>query len=130
MEPPVTKSTQHPDGGVYIAVFHLPNSRHIRVGRLGRFDFAKGVYFYVGSAQRGLSARINRHRRKKKPLRWHIDHLSCRAKMLGAVVVAGPRKRECELAEGLADMFEPAVPYFGSSDCRCGGHLFYSPDFA
>lgn len=126
----MTEPAQHPDSGVYIAVFYLPNREHIRVGKLGRFDFAKGVYFYVGSAQRGLSARIARHSRRDKPHRWHIDYLSCKAKMLGVVVLAGPRKRECRLAEELAGMFELVAPDFGSSDCRCGGHLFYSPDFA
>jgi sugar fermentation stimulation protein A len=130
VEQPVTESAQHPDSGVYIAVFYLSNSQRICVGRLGRFYFPNGLYFYVGSAQRGLSARINRHGRRGKPLQWHIDYLSCRAKMLGAIVVAGPRKRECELAGELASMYELLVPNFGSSDCRCGGHLFYSPDFA
>ena len=82
----------------------------------------------MGSAQRNLSARIERHSRKEKPLRWHIDYLSVQAQMLGAILLAGPRERECELARELAGMYELPVPGFGSSDCRCGGHLFYVPD--
>ncbi len=115
------------DSGVYIAVFHLAEARNISVGKLGRFYFRKGVYFYAGSAQRSLSARLERHGRKSKPMRWHIDYLSTGAEMLGAIVVAGPRERECELAKELAGMFELAAPGFGASDCRCGGHLFYAP---
>ena len=115
------------DQGLYIAVFHLPRSQQIQVGQLGQVHFRKGVYFYVGSGQRNLSARLERHGQKDKPLRWHIDCLSVRAKMLGAIIMAGSRKRECELARKLAGRYDLAVPDFGASDCRCQGHLFYVP---
>ena len=109
-------------------MFYLPKARDISVGKLGRFLFREGFYFYVGSAQRNLSARLERHSRKAKPLRWHIDYLSTKAEMLGAITIAGPRQRECVLAGELAGLFELAVPDFGASDCRCGGHLFYTPE--
>ena len=115
------------DGGVYIAIFQLPTSRRIAVGRLGMFWFWPGVYFYVGSAQRNLAARIERHARRDKPLRWHIDYLSSQATMLGAIILPGTRSRECELARELRSRFASIVPGFGASDCRCPGHLFYSP---
>jgi len=111
---------------VYIAVFDLPMDRYISVGKLGRFLFREGFYFYVGSAQRNLSARLERHNKKTKPLRWHIDYLSTKAEMLGAMTMSGPRHRECELAKELAGIYEIPVPRFGASDCRCGGHLFYT----
>lgn len=114
------------DVGVYIAVFYLPKDRTIQIGRFGRFRFLQGVYFYVGSAQRNLSARIERHNRKKKTLHWHIDYLSARSHMLGAITIPGLRKLECKLAKKLSSMFELAVPGFGASDCKCGGHLFYA----
>jgi sugar fermentation stimulation protein A len=104
----------------------MPKGRIIRVGRLGRFHFRPGVYFYVGSAQRNLSARLERHSRKKKPLHWYIDYLSVKTEMLGAITVPGHRELECKLAKDLGRMFELAVPGFGASDCRCGGHLFYA----
>ena len=72
-----------------------------------------------------MSARLERHGRKKKSLHWHIDYLSAKAEMLGAVTIAGPRELECHVAKKLGGMFEFAVPGFGASDCRCGGHLFY-----
>jgi len=114
------------DSGVYIVVLYVPQDRAIRIGCLGRCNFRKGIYFYVGSAQRNLSARLERHSRKKKALRWHMDYLSAKAEVLGAITIAGPRELECQLAKKLGKMFEPAVPGFGASDCRCGGHLFYS----
>jgi len=123
----MTDSNSDSDIGVYIAVFYLPGAQDILIGRLGRFHFQQGYYFYVGSAQRNLAARLERHGRKSKPMRWHIDYLSVRADMLGAITIAGTRERECELAKELAGMFERAVPGFGASDCRCGGHLFYTP---
>jgi sugar fermentation stimulation protein A len=114
------------NSGVYIAVFRLARPREISVGRLGRCAFAAGVYLYVGSAQRNLSARLARHARKDKPLRWHIDYLSVEAEMLGAMIAPGPKTRECELAGHLSELFTVAIPGFGSSDCYCPGHLFYS----
>ncbi len=115
------------DSGVYIAIFHLPIRRRITVGRLGTFWFEPGFYFYVGSAQRNLAARIDRHARQDKSLRWHIDYLSSRARMLGAIILPGPRSRECELASQLRVRSTAAVRAFGASDCRCPGHLFCSP---
>ncbi len=117
------------NSGVYVAVFYLPRSRHIRVGRLGMAFLRRGMYFYAGSAQRNLSARLERHGRKTKRLHWHIDYLSSHAEMLGAVVAPGPRSRECELAAELGGMFDLTMPGFGASDCRCPGHLFYAPKF-
>lgn len=114
------------DSGIYIAVFYIPAGRTIEIGRLGKFYFRRGIYFYVGSAQRNLSSRLERHGRKNKLLHWHIDYLSIKAQMLGAITISGQQKHECEVAGGLNQLFELAVPRFGASDCRCTGHLFYA----
>ena len=110
-------------------MFYMPKDRRIQIGRFGRFHFHQGVFFYVGSAQLNLSARIERHDRKKKILRWHIDYLSAKAEMLGVITIPGPRELECTLAKKLSSMFELAVPGFGASDCKCGGHLLYAREF-
>jgi sugar fermentation stimulation protein A len=112
--------------GLYIAVFLLTRQRRLRIGALGSFTFQAGVYLYVGSAQRNLTARIERHGRRDKPLRWHIDYLSAKARMLGAILVPGSRRRECQLARKVADLHPRIVAGFGSSDCGCEGHLFYA----
>ena len=123
----MTDPNSDSDTGVYIAVFYLPEAQDISIGRLGRFHFQRGYYFYAGSAQRNLAARLERHGRRTKTMRWHVDYLSVRAEMLGAITIAGTRDRECELAKELAGICERAAPGFGASDCRCGGHLFYAP---
>jgi len=46
--------------------------------------------------------------------------------MLGAIIISDLQQSECKLAKQLSRMFELTVAGFGSSDCRCGGHLFYS----
>ena len=118
------------DKGLYIAIFNLPAKKRILVGRLGSFVFERGYYFYVGSAQRNLSLRLKRHAEKKKPLRWHIDYLSVKADMLGAIIIPKSKAYECRIAKELGNLFKQAVNSFGASDCRCGGHLFYVKDLS
>ena len=128
MDPPrrlVTVPSGGDDGGLYIAVFRLERPQRIQVGRLGRFDFAAGTYYYVGSALRNRPARLTRHGRRRKPLRWHIDYLSVHAVMLGAILIDAERASECELAEELARCRSRPVRQFGASDCRCEGHLLW-----
>jgi len=114
------------DKGLYIVEFRLSRRSRLRVGALGSFTFPAGLYLYVGSAQRNRAARLERHGRADKPLRWHIDYLSTKAKMLGAVLVPGTRQKECALARKLAAVATRVVPGFGASDCGCEGHLFYA----
>ena len=111
-------------GGVYIAMFHLAYPRRIRVGKLGTIAFPAGRYAYVGTAQRNLPARLSRHGRRRKPMRWHIDYLSVRAEMIGAIVVDGPKSLECRLAAALAHNGADPIQGFGCTDCRCESHLF------
>ena len=116
------------DSGIYIALFTLGQSRTIGVGRLGEFTFAAGIWLYVGSAQLNLQRRLERHGRRDKKLRWHVDYHSTLADMLGAIVIPGPKQRECEIASELAKLYQRPIRNFGASDCRCGGHLFYTPE--
>lgn len=61
-------------GWLYTLSLALPRRRRIRVGALGTFVFPAGRYLYTGSARRGAAARIARHARRDKRLRWHIDY--------------------------------------------------------
>lgn len=113
------------DGGIYLVIFQLERSQTITIGRLGRSPFRAGHYLYVGSAQRNMRSRLARHARRRKPLRWHIDYLAARARFVGALMmIGGDKSLECRLAGVLAKHHPRVVPGFGSSDCRCGGHLF------
>lgn len=114
------------DRGCYLLLLDLPRDRRIQVGRLGRFTFRKGTYVYVGSAQRGLAARIARHVRRRKRFHWHIDYLRAACGRVTALPIHSSRHQECDVARAVAALLEPGPPGFGSSDCRCPTHLFRS----
>ena len=100
----------------------LAAAARVAVGRLGVFEFPAGRYVYTGSARRNLEARIARHLRKEKILRWHIDTLLA----LPEAHVTGVERSmqpECSLNQATAGAV--LMPGFGASDCRagCGSHL-------
>ena len=106
----------------YQLFIRLATPQRIAIGQLGCFDFPAGCYVYTGSARRNFEARIARHLRKEKTLRWHIDYL------LAAPGIQVERVRrsalpECELNRRAGGQL--AIPGFGASDCRaaCGSHL-------
>ena len=110
-------------------ILSLPRPATIDIGRLGHFQFPAGWYAYVGSAHGpgGLAARISRHLRSPKPLRWHVDYLRVPARPVAVWCALGVRERECAWAgalSGLPGASTPA-PRFGASDCRCPTHLVY-----
>jgi Uri superfamily endonuclease len=94
------------------------------IGRLGNFAFLAGRYIYTGSAKRNFEARVARHLRKEKTLRWHIDYLLA---MPGVRIVGVRRYVEDECAINQATPGDVLVEGFGASDCRagCGSHLHY-----
>lgn len=85
-----------------------------------------GRYAYAGSAygSGGLRARVGRHFRESKAIRWHIDHLTHRTRTLQAVLIEGGT--ECDIVKALVSTGEFRIPLrgFGSTDCRrCRSHL-------
>jgi len=118
--------------GTYALLLRLDKPELIQVGRLGEFTFPAGWYVYVGSARGpgGLAARLARHRRRMadgKRLRWHVDYLLERARLVEVWSVVSDQRLECEWARVFADApgGEIPVPRFGSSDCHCPAHLIY-----
>lgn len=114
------------DMGCYLLFLRLGGPCRLRVGRRP-VALGPGVYAYAGSAQRGLAARIARHlkpARAKRP-RWHIDHLLARSDVEAVLLYPLSRPGECWLADRVSR--EPGASLaalgFGSSDCRCPGHL-------
>jgi sugar fermentation stimulation protein A len=118
------------DSGVYLFLFDLRRAATMRIGALGMCRLTEGGYGYVGSARRGLAARLGRHVRRRKPLRWHIDYVTRLGVPVGALVWPWRPGRECRLAAALgeAGAGRVAVPRFGASDCGCAGHLFLLSD--
>ncbi len=111
--------------GVYILIISVAEDIRINVGSLGEVFFEKGSYTYVGSAQKSLEKRIERHRRKAKRKFWHIDYLldnRC-ANVVDVLYKAAEKSEECKIARKLSERVAPIVD-FGSSDCSCVSHLF------
>jgi Uri superfamily endonuclease len=111
--------------GIYALAISVSKDVVVKVGALRDIQFQKGFYVYVGSAQNSIEKRAARHLKKIKRKFWHIDY------MLDAdgVVIqkvfqkSGARSEECKVAERLSRM-GIVIEGFGSSDCRCRGHLF------
>ena len=105
------------DRGVYALILKNPH-REIRIGALGRREFAEGSQIYVGSAHgSGGLARVERHirlalRRDRSP-RWHIDYLLLDPQfaLVAAITAATDRDCECTLARAIgglmAEVFTP-----------------------
>ena len=115
-----------PKQGSYILISEVSGEAEIVVGALGAVAFHKGYYAYVGSALGGLYARLSRHLGNHKKLHWHIDYLLLRATITSVIVCGSQERRECAIAEKLGSGYR-VIPGFGSSDCSCAGHLFFSP---
>jgi Uri superfamily endonuclease len=112
------------DFTTYQLLIDVMTPLRIPVGALGICDFPAGRYVYTGSARRNFEARIARHLRREKALRWHIDYLLT-APGVRLREVRRSRRAECELNQHTGG--EVLVPHFGASDCRaeCGSHLRY-----
>jgi len=106
----------------YQLIIEVGRDLELEVGALGRCRFPAGTYVYTGSARRNLEARVRRHLRRDKSLRWHIDYLLL-APDVRIVEVQFSKLPECQL--NARNGGEIPVPGFGASDCRrgCGSHL-------
>ena len=118
------------DTGVYL-LFIAARGR-IRVGQLGEQCF-NGTYVYVGSARgAGGLKRVCRHIEvaagRRAGGRWHVDRLLALGKLEAALFIRTREPVECLLAQRVGGTASLAVPGFGSSDCRCPGHLFRIDD--
>ena len=138
------------DEGVYIMVMHLDHDLDLEIGSKGMMHFKAGYYMYVGSAKANLTKRIERHKRKRKKMHWHLDYFRGHCEMIAAVPIRTsglPLESwslthepypsmpsmpdpdvevsvECALADAVGAIAEWEVPKFGSSDCYCTSHLF------
>ncbi len=116
--------------GAYVLVIELTAPLALDIAGLPRARLAPGRYAYCGSAYGpgGLNARIGRHQRADKALRWHVDRLTVAGRVVD--VQAVPGGRECDLLARVLDMPGASVPIpgFGATDCRrCPAHLVALP---
>lgn len=119
---------QNTGKGVYVMVMRLSKPTRLTVGRLGIFHFPTGYYLYVGSALAGFAGRINRHLKKKKKRRWHIDYLLEVSEILWVdLYETSSHEDECRLNKAVSKLPNAKIicAKFGSSDCRCRAHLHF-----
>ncbi len=110
----------------YILIVRVLNNFSASVGSLGKVEFCRGYYMYVGSAKNGIH-RVCRHFKKDKKLRWHIDYLTTSNQALPVCAYLF-NKEECELSKDLAKKYS-FIKGFGCSDCKCKSHLYYCESF-
>ena len=111
--------------GIYILVVKVKKRIDVKIGALGKINFEKGDYVYIGSAQNNLEKRIERHLRIKKKKHWHIDYFLGNkfVKVTKTFYKKVEKSEECKVADRL---FKTEIPIlnFGCSDCKCKSHLF------
>jgi len=114
--------------GTYALIMELAKFAEITVGKLGTFQFEPGFYIYVGSAfgPGGLKARVGRHLKADKKLKWHIDYLREYMEIIDVKFANTARNEECNWVANLAEKGgQFPVKGLGSSDCKCFSHLIY-----
>jgi sugar fermentation stimulation protein A len=116
------------DRGSYLVLLHLNRLRSIPIGKMGRVRFPKGFYIYVGSAMANLTKRLERHRRIRKRIHWHLDWLRPHVRFVETLAIRSSDRLECELARAIEGIASWSIPGFGCSDCRCESHLFGMPE--
>lgn len=113
----------------YLLILQGKVRQQVSVGALGKLSLQPGCYLYVGSARRGLEARLRRHLRPEKRRRWHIDYLLSGDALTIKEIWVG-QMGECQLAGSLLALPEIAIPKLrlGASDCRCPAHFYRYDD--
>jgi sugar fermentation stimulation protein A len=112
------------DRGSYIVIVRLKRDRRLSIAGLGEVKFRKGYYCYVGSAKENLGRRLEKHRRLRKKLCGHIDHLRAVADFHAAIPIRASDDLESEIAAAMTKIADWNVPGFGSPECGCPTHLF------
>jgi len=111
--------------GIYCLLINIKKNISLKIGSLGKINFKKGNYVYVGSAQNGIGQRVSRHLSKDKKIRWHIDYLLNNPDVYISKIFykKASKKQECKTACFLSN-FSESIKDFGCSDCNCNSHLF------
>lgn len=116
--------------GSYLLVLYLPRRTELTVGRLGSFCFARGWYFYSGTAfgPGGLKARLGHHLGPLKRYHWHVDYLR-RVAQIRSLWYQIDINNEHFWPAALMEFPFASIPVagFGSSDCGCLSHLVHFP---
>jgi Uri superfamily endonuclease len=118
--------------GAYVLFITLRRPLLLSVGSLGKVSLPPGLYAYVGSARRGISSRLARHKRlalkKSGKCHWHIDYLLVHRHARWEAEAIFENGIECRISKRISLMSGVTVPVpgFGATDCRhgCKTHLY------
>ncbi|GBD91317.1 hypothetical protein BMS3Abin04_02044 [bacterium BMS3Abin04] len=117
--------------GIYILEIFAEKSFKVNSKKFYGKIFKDGYYYYVGSAQKNLKSRIDRHLKREKKLHWHIDYITAiRTNTISNIYLFPDKDKdfECSLVQDLLKntlLYTP-VKDFGNSDCSiCDSHLLY-----
>ncbi|MGZ4884476.1 MAG: GIY-YIG nuclease family protein [Halobacteriota archaeon] len=116
-------------------ILWIESAKDVTVGKLGSISFASGFYAYIGSAMGAAGfKRVERHldvsAGRNKTQKWHVDYLLKVCDVLETIEIATQERIECNIARNLRESpFLAYIAGFGSSDCRCQSHLFFSHRF-
>ncbi|OPX30818.1 MAG: hypothetical protein B1H08_00730 [Candidatus Omnitrophica bacterium 4484_171] len=110
----------------YILWIVLKKDVCINVGSLGKIFFKNGAYLYIGSAKRAYKARIKRHLSARKKIFWHIDYFLSRRYNRIKEIWLSQKIAECAAAGAFYNKGYDFIDKFGSSDCSCRSHLFFT----
>ncbi len=116
------------NSGAYALLFELKKSSRVFIPRFGEIIFKPGFYVYSGSAKKNLVPRVERHLRKSKILKWHIDYFSSMKSVTVRKVFLFTGRSECEINQFFKNLGGKIIlESFGSSDCRnkCVSHFLY-----
>ena len=115
--------------GTYALVLSSRSTDLIQIGRLGALQLQSGFYVYVGSAlgPGGVRARLAHHLKPSRRPHWHIDYLRAHTSVAEIWYHLDTQRLEDVWAEHISLAEGASVPLagFGSTDCRCGSHLFF-----
>jgi Uri superfamily endonuclease len=118
-----------PIKGNYCLCINNYKDQFIKIGALGKIEFKKGLYIYIGSAFNSLLPRLERHLKtsqgKHHVFHWHIDYfLREETVEISSIYIKEMATNiECKIAEEISNHGSPIVG-FGSSDCNCKSHLY------
>jgi len=117
-------------GTYLLEMNNLSENLDIKIGNAGILKLERGFYYYIGSAYGpgNLRARLARHLRKEKKKHWHIDYLLRYLEITNIWISCGNRENEHVWSKTLTKESTIIAPMqgFGSSDCQCKTHLFFS----
>ena len=120
------------NSGIYILETYVPKYFSLGIPKFKNLIIYRGYYYYVGSAQKNLKQRIERHLRKDKKIYWHIDHITVpEQNRIKTVLIFEDKAKdyECSLVTEIENFYNLKHPQmgFGNSDCnKCKSHLLYS----